>query len=1544
MHQNWRQRLQKVLAGASKRRQRTRLEIEALEDRPLPSPVLPFGDSINPASHFPQSAAVNAPPGPATDSASATHFVITGLPGITTAGIPITVTVTADDASNHVATSYTGTVSMSATDHAAVFSPPGQTLTSGVGIFGVTLATAGTQTVTAGDNIRVSASNKILVSPGAATHFLVTAPSGVTGDAGFVFTVTAEDKFNNTAPGYKGAVAFSSSDASSNAQLPADNGLNAGIGTFSATLGTPGQQIITATDTSNGTIGGNSAAVTVTPNFIIADNDLADDSDGILQMAIALGAQQDGTADILAVADDINDTSALDLAAEELYYGETAIPMGRTTVQENPGNQLYAQDIIDSYPLPAAFSGSGENIPDAVSVFRTELSMAPDGSVTLYTAGPETNISNLLNSPANYDGDGLPNGSTLIALKVKQLVVMGGDYTNVVQTGVTLTQSSSAVGLNSTAGLAVGDPVTLTDGNGSLSTTIARIIPNVGVNVSAPWLGATTFNGTLTDNSFNSRTLVGGSEANFGDDPAAAANVASNFPRPVIYLGFTFGFSMDVGQTLPTNTGANDIARFALNEQSFGTFLEPCYDSLAFLYALRGLTYGSTNFFTLNGPGVQTIDSGSGANVFTFTGANTGMISYATRTGNDYFLSSGTASAASIEAELNSLITSPVAPPATHFAIAMPAAASSGEAVTFTLTAETSSNTQAASYTGTVSLTSSDTQAILPPGVTLDNGVGVFDATFLTSGNQALIASDSLTPVISGTAPITISAGPATHYAVSAPSVVTAGGEFGFTVMALDSFNNIATGYTGAVTFKTTDHNSVAAPRLPIKATLASGVGIFSAVLYTAGTQIISTSDVAVGTIFGSTNPIKVVGAAATHFSIFTALPVYPGITTGLNNFASTGLPAIFTVTAVDSFRNVAPNYSGTAQVSSSDTDALLPASVTITSGVGTFSAKLMTVGDQTVTVDDAANNITGTSSPIITRGLVVTDFTPTPSGFIINFNQPFNPDTVLMYTTATVADDILLATTGVQISIRGSVLIDPTDDSLTFVKTDSISSAGTFNPANGLLAAGKYTLTLRSLNSAGNGFQDALGNPLDGTDSGDIANYVLTFSVSALPVAVGIPDFARGPTNTDAIFLPSTLSNGSTFSLSYNNPSANPPTGTATITFSTTATTLAGNIQSALSSGGLSPQVGVNTSAGNVPNSVVVVTDDVSSGTNVLVTFQGPLAQATNQLLSSTTRGVSISQATIDVANNIPDDGVPIALSSGIGVTSGAFTLQYNPSLLMISGAVSKVAGSSFTLVSNDTVTGTAVLSLSSPTSLSTTARPIPIGSLLASVPFSATQSYGAQQLLHFSTEQLNGNAGPIKLTGADGVEVAAYFGDATDASGPLTHNDSSAVFAVGSAVPNVFSQTLPGFAAFPNLDPAIIGNVSLTGAVSQADAGALLQEVAGMERTTIPYVPIGLPIASISAFPATARASLPDAIKVARTVPAHQTNIIWSLQPGFATPVGLASSTYEPEAKRLHELALLQLPLSDYLSADYLAYLTQTASESPLDDVLNLAWRIQR
>src|SRR5213078_392659 len=102
---------------------------------------------------------------------------------------------------------------------------------------GVTLVTAGNQTVAATDTVISSitgTSDTIAVSAAAATHLTVSAPASATAGAAFTFTVTALDPFNNTATGYAGTVHFTSSDGQ--ATLPANTTLTNGAVTLSATL------------------------------------------------------------------------------------------------------------------------------------------------------------------------------------------------------------------------------------------------------------------------------------------------------------------------------------------------------------------------------------------------------------------------------------------------------------------------------------------------------------------------------------------------------------------------------------------------------------------------------------------------------------------------------------------------------------------------------------------------------------------------------------------------------------------------------------------------------------------------------------------------------------------------------------------------------------------------------------------------------------------------------------------------------------------------------------------------------------------------------------------------------------------------------------------------------------------------------------------------------------------------------------------------------------------------------------------------------------
>jgi hypothetical protein len=110
---------------------------------------------------------------------------------------------------------------------------------------------AGVYVVTASVNgVTTPATFSLTNTPDVASSLLVSPPATVTAGTQLSFTVTAQDRYGNTATSYRGTVHFASSDRK--AILPADypfvSGDN-GVHTFVATLNTAGSETITASDT-----------------------------------------------------------------------------------------------------------------------------------------------------------------------------------------------------------------------------------------------------------------------------------------------------------------------------------------------------------------------------------------------------------------------------------------------------------------------------------------------------------------------------------------------------------------------------------------------------------------------------------------------------------------------------------------------------------------------------------------------------------------------------------------------------------------------------------------------------------------------------------------------------------------------------------------------------------------------------------------------------------------------------------------------------------------------------------------------------------------------------------------------------------------------------------------------------------------------------------------------------------------------------------------------------------------------------------------------
>src|SRR5205085_460201 len=130
-----------------------------------------------------------------------------------------------------------------------------------------------------------------------------------------------------------------------------------------------------------------------------------------------------------------------------------------------------------------------------------------------------------------------------------------------------------------------------------------------------------------------------------------------------------------------------------------------------------------------------------------------------------------------------------------------------------------------------------------------------FSATLKTAGGRTLTATDIAAPTIVGTSSsITVNAAAATHLTVSAPATAVAGTSFNFSVTALDTFNNTATGYGGTVHFTSND----LAATLPANSTLTGGAGTFNPAFIFAGARTITATDTVTGSISGTTASITV--------------------------------------------------------------------------------------------------------------------------------------------------------------------------------------------------------------------------------------------------------------------------------------------------------------------------------------------------------------------------------------------------------------------------------------------------------------------------------------------------------------------------------------------------------------------------------------------------------------------------------------------------------------------------------------------------------------
>jgi hypothetical protein len=440
-----------------------------------------------------------------------------------------------------------------------------------------------------------------------------------------------------------------------------------------------------------------------------------------------------------------------------------------------------------------------------------------------FAASDRLNLNPLLAPLGNYGGP-----TQTIALLPGSPAIDAGDNTNVPPT--------DQRGFNRIVGGTIdigafesrGFSIALTSGNGQSATVATSFLNPLVVTVTSPY-GDPVQGGVVTVTA-----PAGGAGAIFGGatntttatiNPAGQAGVAASANAVAGSYGVTVsaeGASFPAGFNLTNTPGAASQIR-ALAGTPQGTtvgyaFAAPLAVTVTDQYgnAVPGVSV------TYAAPAIGPGGTIGGGNVVTTNAQGIAAPTFQANTvaGGPYTV---TATVGGLSGNFSLTNRSDVA---RVFAVSgFPSPTTAGAAHSFTVTAQDRFGNVATGYSGMVHFTSTDPEAVLPPGATLASGMGTFSATLKTAGTPSLTAFDSLTTSLTGSqSAITVNPAAASALLIKAPATIAPGVPFGFTVTAVDAYGNVATGYSGTIKFASNKKAT-----LPTYSLLTGGMGTFTA-------------------------------------------------------------------------------------------------------------------------------------------------------------------------------------------------------------------------------------------------------------------------------------------------------------------------------------------------------------------------------------------------------------------------------------------------------------------------------------------------------------------------------------------------------------------------------------------------------------------------------------------------------------------------------------------------------------------------------------------
>jgi DNA gyrase inhibitor GyrI len=299
---------------------------------------------------------------------------------------------------------------------------------------------------------------------------------------------------------------------------------------------------------------------------------------------------------------------------------------------------------------------------------------------------------------------------------------------------------------------------------------------------------------------------------------------------------------------------------------------------------------------------------------------------------------------------------------ATQLVMHLPKHVPNGVPAPVELAALDAQNHRVLDYSGTVTLTSTDPDAVMPTSITFKNGRAVVPVTFLTTGTQSLTATDNSATPLTVTASADVAAPRvATQIFMRFLENTTSGHAVHVLLRALDADSQLVPTFSDTVKLTSTDPNII----VPESVTFDHGIATFEVTFNTVGQQSLTAT---------TTNTSFTVAANTT----VAAAPVATALVFRVPDEVTTGKAFTAKLGAVDSNRHLVPDFTGTVTVTSSDPDADLPTTVTFDHGVAVFQVTLNTVGPQTLTATTnsgtplSATTNTTVATPAVATQLVM--------------------------------------------------------------------------------------------------------------------------------------------------------------------------------------------------------------------------------------------------------------------------------------------------------------------------------------------------------------------------------------------------------------------------------------------------------------------------------------------------------------------------------------------------------------------------------------------